>query len=434
MDQPGSLICWNCGKRTDPGNCIYCKVEILSPYQVQEDKIQKKHIIEIRKRGRKVLQLDLDNLSEIVAQHFTIKNSLLMASPEFLVVNPGANLGDCFSNLVDDSSNLLDGLTPKITSVKGSTTDLIIKYIYIEPAERVEVRKILLFIIFTYMSALFAGLYNYTRYTRAQGKELSHPTIFNISISMNSIAYAVVFASIIIIILFIKDFIQIYTAFRSEKIKLSTYFLPAPPIFEIGTLGSFLHQRGIHQTRKSLFYTVLFGPIFGWLVSSAIILFSLHLAIQDPSAANSYASHSIVAKGSFEPLGLNFLANLANSLGLWNGDLSKPITQQYLLHPITIAGLAGFYICGLNLLPAAHLNGGYLVRAKFSQRIHRILTYLVIIIIISVHWLVAILLLLLNDRFGTPEILNEESIMPKTTRYWFIIAMIIAVLSFPVRI
>lgn len=435
MHKPGSLICWNCSKRTNPGKCKYCQVEVSVPFQIQKrEVVEKKHIIEIRKKGKKILKLDLDNLSDIVAKHFTVKKSLLIASPEYLVTNPGKTLDKNFSELIDESSILLNGLTPRVQKVKGLTDDLIIKFSYIEPINKLELRKMLIFMLITYVSMFLAGLYNFSKYTSSQDKTLKQPVILNTSISIESIISALLFSTILLSILLVKDSFQIITALRKNNNILSSYFLPAPPIFELGTLGSFLHQRKIHQDRKSLFYTALYGPIISWTISAIIIILSLKLAIHDPDAAQNYASHSIVANGTFEPMGLHYLAVIANKLNLWDSDVNFPITKNYLLHPITLAGLAGFYISGISLLPASHLNGGYLIRAQYGNRLHKILTYVVIILFLTVHWIMAILLLFLTDRFGAPEVLNEESKMPKNARFWVIFTLLIALLSFPLRI
>jgi membrane-associated protease RseP (regulator of RpoE activity) len=160
----------------------------------------------------------------------------------------------------------------------------------------------------------------------------------------------------------------------------------------------------------------------------------LPLAIEDPQAAEAYSKHSIVAEGSFEPFGFTLISFVGKWLNIWEGNTSTPLTTTYLLHPLTIAGMAGFYICGMNLLPASYLNGGFLVRAKFGRRAHTLFTYLVIILLITVQWLVALLILFLNDRLGSPEILNEESELTGKSTFWISVALLITVISFPIHI
>ncbi|MHA2249119.1 MAG: hypothetical protein ACXAD7_02095 [Candidatus Kariarchaeaceae archaeon] len=435
MDEPQELICWNCAKRTIPGTCTHCSVDVVSPFEVfEETEKKKKNIVEIRKRGRSILHLDLDELTTIVAQNFSIKQSLLVASPEYLVTNPGEELDHKFDLLVDGSSTLLEGLTPKLRKMKGPSDDLLIKYIYVEPVKTIEVRKNTILMFLTFISIFFAGLFNYTKYFEAQEKNLSGLKVFNTYIITDSLLSALGFACTLMFILIVKDFIQIYSARKQKDQRLSSYFLPVPPIFEIGTLGSFLHQRTIHQDRKSLFNTVFYGPVISWILSAVIIIISLQLTIDDPLASQSYATHSVVAQGALEPLGLRILAVLAKDLGIWGGDPSQSITDHYLLHPITIAGLAGLYLSGIALFPAAHLNGGYLIRAYFGKRAHMIISYVVIFLLIWVHWLIAIFLLFLNDRLGTPEVLNEESKLPRGARIKIIVCIVIAILSFPIGV
>ncbi|MHA2091169.1 MAG: hypothetical protein ACW98K_09945, partial [Candidatus Kariarchaeaceae archaeon] len=427
MQERGSLICWNCGKRTNPTTCIHCGVEILSAVEAfKEEEVEvKRHILEIRKRGKKIVQLDLDILSGIVSSHFVVKQSLLGASPEYLVSHPGSDLHVQFESLIASSQDLLQGLTPKIQRVRGRSTDLIIKYIYIEPSKTFEFRRNFIFMGFTFFSIFAAGLFNYSKYILAQNKEIENPIFGNISISLSALLSAGLFALVLMSILLIKDLIQIKAAVTKTNVKLSPYFLPAPPIFELGTLGSFLHQRNIHKDKNSLFFTAVYGPIVGWILSIAIILLTLPLAIEDPQAAEVYSKHSIVAEGSFEPLGFTLISYAAKWLNIWEGNTSSPLTTTYLLHPLTIAGMAGFYICGMNLLPASYLNGGFLVRAKFGRRAHTLFTYLVIILLITVQWLVALLILFLNDRLGSPEILNEESELTGKSTFWISVALLI---------
>ena len=93
----------------------------------EQEKETQKRVIEIRRKGRKAYYLNLNELNEIVGNNFTIVRSIHMESPKYLVEDPGTTLAESFETLITDSSQLLQGLTPKVARIAKNSNHLCLK-------------------------------------------------------------------------------------------------------------------------------------------------------------------------------------------------------------------------------------------------------------------------------------------------------------------
>jgi membrane-associated protease RseP (regulator of RpoE activity) len=68
--------------------------------------------------------------------------------------------------------------------------------------------------------------------------------------------------------------------------------------------------------------------------------------------------------------------------------------QVLLLHPVAFAGWVGLLVTMLNLMPVAFLDGGHISRSLFSQRAHRKLSIVGLMVTLALGWfLMAILMI-----------------------------------------
>jgi membrane-associated protease RseP (regulator of RpoE activity) len=147
-----------------------------------------------------------------------------------------------------------------------------------------------------------------------------------------------------------------YFACRHHHIHSSyPYFIPFPTL--IGTLGAFILIRSPIRTKRALFDVGASGPIVGFVVAIPALIFGILHAKIVPGLADS--QHVSAVLGT--PLILRALA-----------AVFYPHTPaaNLLLHPVGRAAWVGLFATSLNLLPAAQLDGGHILRS-ISPRLHR---------------------------------------------------------------
>jgi membrane-associated protease RseP (regulator of RpoE activity) len=147
-----------------------------------------------------------------------------------------------------------------------------------------------------------------------------------------------------------------YFACRHHHIHSSyPYFIPFPTL--IGTLGAFILIRSPIRTTRALFDVGASGPLIGFVVAVPALIFGILHAKFVPGLNDP--AHASIVLGT--PLILRLLAPLVHP-GIPAGSL--------LLHPVGRAAWVGLFATSLNLLPAAQLDGGHILRS-LSPRAHR---------------------------------------------------------------
>ena len=133
------------------------------------------------------------------------------------------------------------------------------------------------------------------------------------------------------------------------------FFIPFPTL--IGTLGAFILIRSPIRTTRALFDVGASGPLVGFIVAVPALIFGILHAKLVPGLGDP--AHANVVLGT--PLILRFLAALFHP--------GVP-ASSLLLHPVGRAAWVGLFATSLNLLPAAQLDGGHILRS-LSARAHR---------------------------------------------------------------
>jgi membrane-associated protease RseP (regulator of RpoE activity) len=147
------------------------------------------------------------------------------------------------------------------------------------------------------------------------------------------------------------------------------YFIPAPPIFPMGTFGAFIRMRSVPRTRRVMFDIGAAGPWAGVIVAIPAVVIGLWLS--DVTPLNKAAGG-----GAFE------LGNSILFLGLSRAVLGlDPSAVNVNLHPIAFAGWLGLLVTSINLLPVGQLDGGHVIYALFPRR-HRTISVLFVITLV----------------------------------------------------
>ncbi len=166
------------------------------------------------------------------------------------------------------------------------------------------------------------------------------------------------------------------------------YFLPAPLISPLGTLGAFIMMRGIPKNKRVLFDVGVAGPLAGLIVTIPVLFLGLALSHLGP-VGNPAAGTSGLLEG-------NSLFYLFAKYVMFGRLLPDPISMDGLtpalywiryfltghpipfggldvqLHSVALAGWAGLLVTALNLVPVGTLDGGHVAYGLFGEKARKI--------------------------------------------------------------
>jgi membrane-associated protease RseP (regulator of RpoE activity) len=148
------------------------------------------------------------------------------------------------------------------------------------------------------------------------------------------------------------------------------FFIPAPTL--IGTLGAFIRIRSPIRSRTALFDIGIAGPIAGFVVATAVLIFALPLSKAMPGGA---AAPDV-------QLGYPLIFRIvAGVLRLGDVRSGSSFPENVYLHPTAIAAWVGMFATALNLLPGGQLDGGHIV-FSIAPRAHKQISRLAILALI----------------------------------------------------
>ena len=157
------------------------------------------------------------------------------------------------------------------------------------------------------------------------------------------------------------------------------FFIPAPLLSVIGTLGAVIRLRSLPRTRRALLDIGAAGPIAGFVATVPVLVLGLRLSTvvsAEPPAPHWSLFESFITRiqsGSWP--GIRDAFELGQPLGmqlcerLFVGAL--PAGKTLALHPVAVAGWFGFLLTALNLLPLGQLDGGHVLFGA-SPRLHKL--------------------------------------------------------------
>lgn len=169
-----------------------------------------------------------------------------------------------------------------------------------------------------------------------------------------SVLEAVGYAVAIVGILLVHEMGHFIACRRHGVAATLPYFIPVPlPPF--GTMGALIRMRGEMRSRRSVFDIGIAGPLAGLAVAIPVTVLGLALSTiaTDPQTGSQGWQLG-------ESLLFSLLARLVKG--------PVPPGADILLHPIGMAGWAGLFVTGLNLLPVGQLDGGHILYALFGRR------------------------------------------------------------------
>jgi membrane-associated protease RseP (regulator of RpoE activity) len=166
------------------------------------------------------------------------------------------------------------------------------------------------------------------------------------------------------------------------------FFIPAPFISPLGTLGAFIAMRGIPKNKRVLFDVGVAGPLAGVVIAIPVLFIGLSLSQLGPIGqaapgtsglleGNSifylFSKYLVFGKLLPEPISMGGLSPAMYWLRYFL--TAQPIPFNGLdvqLDPVALAGWAGLLVTALNLVPVGTLDGGHVAYGLFGEKARRI--------------------------------------------------------------
>jgi membrane-associated protease RseP (regulator of RpoE activity) len=180
-----------------------------------------------------------------------------------------------------------------------------------------------------------------------------------------------------------------YIACRYYKVPATLpFFLPAPLLSPLGTLGAFIMMRGIPKNKRILFDVGVAGPLAGLVIAIPVLFIGLslsHLGPIEPSQAGTsgilegnsliylFAKYLMFGKLLPAPVSMGGLSPAIYWLRYFFTGHPIPFNgMDVQLHSVAWAGWAGLLVTALNLVPVGTLDGGHVAYGLFGERARRI--------------------------------------------------------------
>jgi len=189
-----------------------------------------------------------------------------------------------------------------------------------------------------------------------------------------------------------------YVACRYYKVPATLpYFIPAPFISPLGTLGAFIMMRGIPKNKRVLFDVGVAGPLAGLVVTVPVLFLGLWLShlgpVGNPAAGTSgllegnsifylFAKYVMYGKLLPEPISMNGLSPAIYWVRYFLTGHPIPFGgMDVQLHSVALAGWAGLLVTALNLVPVGTLDGGHVAYGLFGEKARRIFPFAIGVLI-----------------------------------------------------
>jgi hypothetical protein len=447
-----SIKCWRCKGTTSGDICGICgspltkegikiSAEAVIPQILSEVDEGRDFIVVLSPRDRQMKRIPIkfSMLESLIGEYFTVVNSVnTNLGPEIIVEAPEET--KVYDNFERDSIFVeynLRTIVKKSASTASSEKLIIMRFFYWRPevdTERFTFNKNkwkILLLVLSIVSLYLTGWLYY--------REINKLVALPANLQLNSFIFTIVLLGILIIHELGHFIMQ-----RIKKIKLSLpYFIPLPPTpgllsyFLLGSAGTLLRVVDPVRKRNDLFDLYFIGPIFGLLVSFGFYLVGMaYPYIYDKSTLSSEVLQNIETFQALDPY--TFFGRLLNWIGTSTGIMPdfNPELQVAFIHPITYAALIGIILNGLNFLPGSLLDGGFMFRSLFNERVSRIASFLSALVVMLNYntWTFGILMMFIpRTLYQTPA--TNQAIPVHWSRYVLqVLALGIAVCSLPLTV
>ncbi|HUV30937.1 MAG TPA: site-2 protease family protein [Acidobacteriota bacterium] len=229
------------------------------------------------------------------------------------------------------------------------------------------------------------------------------------------------FTLAMISILFVHEMGHFAASRRRGIVTSWPYFIPAPNI--IGTFGAIIKSKSPFWNRRDLIEVGAAGPIAGWVVAIAWLIYGLSRSVILPSELVPIDQLAFSLEG--ESLLMRFLVPIFVG--------SAPPGSFYVFTEAAFAGWVGLLVTAMNLLPVGQFDGGHIVYGLTMRR-QKVLGWIAMIGLLAmgfgspVWWVFAAF----GFIFGVahPPTMDDRRATSPTARAMGIAAMVILLISF----
>jgi len=325
---------------------------------------------------------ELEILNNYVSRVFRVEDVTSGDPTKWIVRYRGHFLNDDTIAAYDQLAELVNqyGLTPLFRMEQGEKVIYLVRTPVIpKPSTRIYINVILF--VLTIFSIMLMGVDIPPDAIPANGP-------FPLTLLLRYIFSGWPFALSMMGILFAHEMGH-YIACRIYSVPATLpFFIPAPIISPLGTLGAFIAMRGIPKNKRVLFDVGVAGPIAGLVIAIPVLFIGLWLSHlgpieQLPGGSSGFLEGNslfyLLAKymvfGKLLPEPVNY-GGLSPTLYWIRYFLSgQPIPFGGLdvqLHSVALAGWAGLLVTALNLVPVGTLDGGHVAYGLFGEKARKI--------------------------------------------------------------
>lgn len=236
----------------------------------------------------------------------------------------------------------------------------------------------LVLLIVTFGSVLFSGVSYAAGYLRLS------PNLGAGELFTRSLPLAALYAGSLLGILVAHELGHYFMGRYHQTAVSLPFFIPFPGTL-FGTMGAFIQLKSPPKNRRTLLDIGFAGPLAGLVIALPVLLLGLALSdvSQLPSTARAaqgslqegnsilYLAMKYVVKGQLLPAPESYGGVPPVLYWLRFILTGRPAPLGGLdvqLHPMAMAGWAGFLVTGLNLIPAGQLDGGHALYSLLGRR------------------------------------------------------------------
>ena len=348
---------------------------------------------------------ELEVLNNYVSRVFRVEDVTAGDPRQWIVRYRGHFLSEDTAAAYDQLSDLVapHGLTPLFRNEQGAQV-IYLTQTPVTPQTNARVYVNVILFILTVFSIMLMGVDIPPESIPADGS-------FPFALLLKNIFTGWPFALSMMGILFAHEMGH-YVACRYYNVPATLpFFIPAPLLSPLGTLGAFIAMRGIPKNKRILFDVGVAGPIAGLAVAVPVLFLGLWLSPLgpiDPASQGSsflegnsifylFAKYAVFGKLLPEPVDFGGLSPALYWIRYFLSGQPIPFNGlDVQLDSVALAGWAGLLVTALNLVPVGTLDGGHVAYGLFGENARKIFP-------VAIGALVVLMLLpaLLTFSFGS---------------------------------
>lgn len=209
------------------------------------------------------------------------------------------------------------------------------------------------------------------------------------------------------------------------RIRASLPFFIPMPVMPIGTMGAVIALEAHKANRREIFDLGLAGPVAGLIVAIPILWYgSQHLGLDLPVSGGANLDLPLAARW------------MIRSAIPSAGEITSVSIGQ--VNAYFMAGWAGLFFTGLNMMPVSQLDGGHVTYGLFGRYAHWIARFFMVLVFAYIayafqfQWLLMAVLVLM---LGTDHPPSSDDSVPMGWQRWLIglLSLAIPILCFAPR-